>query len=253
MLNKSVLSERDICTKFITPSLTGAGWNPLTQLREEVSFTNGRVNVRGQLAARGEAKRADYILYLKPHIPLAVVEAKDNKHSVGDGMQQALGYAQTFDLPFAYSSNGDGFLEHDRTRTQGALERELALHEFPSPDELWARYYAWKGWNDVARRIVTQDYYEDGSGKSPRYFQSIAINRTVEAVATGQKRLLLVMATGTDKTFTAFQIVWRLWKAGVKKRILFLADRNILVDQTRTNDFKPFGAAMTKITDRNVE
>ncbi len=252
-MNKNALSERDICTKFITPAIAGAGWDTQTQLREEVSFTKGRIHVRGQLAARGEAKRADYILYLKPNIPLAVVEAKDGKHFVGDGMQQALDYARTLDLPFAYSSNGDGFVEHDLTQTDGVLEREIALNEFPSPDELWNRYCAWKGWDEMTRQVIAQDYYDDGSGKTSRYYQNIAINRTTEAVATGQNRLLLVMATGTGKTFTAFQIIWRLWKSKQKKRILFLADRNILVDQTRTNDFKPFGAAMTKITNRQID
>ena len=252
-VDKQSLSERDICTKYITPALQGAGWDLHTQIREEVTFTKGRVIVKGRLHGRGETKRADYILYFKPNIPLAVIEAKDNTHSVGAGMQQALGYAEMLDVPFAFSSNGEAFLAHDRTGSADRVEQELPLEVFPSPDDLWQRYCAWKGLANTHQPIVTQDYYADASGKVPRYYQLVAINRTVEAIAKGQSRILLVMATGTGKTFTAFQIIWRLWKAGVKKRILFLADRNILVDQTRVNDFKPFGSAMTKITKRQVD
>jgi type I restriction enzyme R subunit len=182
----------------------------MTQIREEVTFTKGKVLVRGKLTSRGETKRADYILYYKPNIPIAVIEAKDNKHGVGDGMQQALRYAEILELPFAYSSNGDGFIEHDRTYTGSQVERELPLDKFPSPDDLWQRYYVWKGIGDVENPIVTQDYYSDGSGKQPRYYQLIAINKTIEAIAKGENRILLVMATGTGKTFTAFQIIWRL-------------------------------------------
>ena len=252
--DKKALSERDICTKYITPALVEkAGWNLMTQIREEVTFTKGKVLVRGKLTSRGETKRADYILYYKPNIPIAVIEAKDNKHGVGDGMQQALRYAEILGVPFAYSSNGDGFIEHDRTYTGSQVERELPLDKFPSPEELWQRYCAWKGIEQVQNPIVTQDYYSDGSGKQPRYYQLIAINRTIEAIAKGENRILLVMATGTGKTFTAFQIIWRLWKSRTKKRILFLADRNILIDQTKTNDFKPFGTAMTKIKNRQVD
>ncbi len=252
-MNKKALSERDICTKFITPALVNAGWDVLTQVREEVSFTKGRVIVRGRMSTRGEAKRADYILYYKPHIPIAIIEAKDNNHVVGAGIQQGLEYAVTLDVPFVFSSNGDGFIMRDRTQTAGPIERELALNEFPSPAELWQRYCTWKGIGEAARPIVEQDFYSDGTGKGTRYFQLIAINRTIEAIAKGQNRILLVMATGTGKTITAFHIIWRLWKAGVKKRILFLADRNILVDQARTNDFKAFGQAMTKVTNRQVD
>jgi type I restriction enzyme, R subunit len=252
-MNKQALSERDIRTKFITPALQSAGWDIHSQIREEVSFTKGRVIVRGRLATRGEPKRADYILYHKPNIPIALIEAKDSKHTIGAGMQQALGYAETLDLPFVFSTNGDGFLEHDRTRKNGPLEQELDLSRFPSPAELWQRYCEWKGITESERPIIEQDFYFDGSGKQPRYYQLIAINRTIEAIAKGQSRILLVMATGTGKTATAFHIIWRLWKAGVKKRILFLADRNILVDQARTNDFKAFGAAMTKIKDRTAD
>jgi type I restriction enzyme, R subunit len=252
-MNKRVLSERDICTKFVTPALQAAGWDIHSQIREEVSFTKGRVIVRGRLATRGEPKRADYILYYKPNIPIALIEAKDNNHTIGAGMQQALGYAETLDLPFVFSTNGDGFLEHDRTRKNGPLEQELDLSGFPSSAELWQRYCEWKGITESERPIVEQDFYFDGSGKQPRYYQLIAINRTIEAIAKGQNRILLVMATGTGKTAAAFHIIWRLWKAGVKKRILFLADRNILVDQARTNDFKAFGAATTKIKDRTAD
>jgi type I restriction enzyme R subunit len=255
-MNKKALTETDIRTKFITPALVGPNgekWNVMTQIREEAYFTKGRVIVRGKTVKRGAAKKADYLLFYKPNVPLAVIEAKDNNHAVGDGMQQALEYAEILDLPFAYSSNGDAFLEHDRTITSGTVTREIPLDQFPTPDELWSRYCAAKGWTDGQRKVTTQDYYDDGSGKSPRYYQLIAINRTVEAIARGENRLLLVMATGTGKTYTAFQIIWRLWKSGAKKRILFLVDRNILADQTKTNDFKPFGQAMTKITNRTVD
>jgi type I restriction enzyme R subunit len=251
---KKGLTERDICTKFITPALTGAGWDLHTQIREEVTFTKGRIIVRGKLHTRGETKRADYILYFKPNIPIAIIEAKDNTHSVGAGMQQGLGYAETLDIPFVFSSNGDGFLEHDRTGQRTPVELELGLNGFPSPAELWQRYCRWKGLETPeARTVVEQDYHSDLSDKAPRYYQLTAINRVVEAIARGQKRLLLVMATGTGKTYTAFQIIWRLWKSKTKKRILYLADRNILIDQTKTNDFKPFGQAMTKITHRMVD
>lgn len=255
-MNKKSLTETDIRTKFITPALVGPNsdkWNVMTQIREEAYFTKGRVIVRGKTVKRGEAKKADYLLFYKPNVPLAVVEAKDNNHAVGDGMQQALEYAGILDVPFAYSSNGDAFLEHDRTVTTGTVTREIPLDQFPTPAELWSRYCAAKGWTERQEKVATQDYYDDGSRKSPRYYQLIAINRTVEAIARGENRILLVMATGTGKTYTAFQIIWRLWKSGSKKRILFLVDRNILADQTKTNDFKPFGAAMTKITNRTVD
>lgn len=255
-MNKRALTEADIRTKFITPAIAGgggAGWNLMTQVLEEHYFTRGRVIVRGKTTTRGEAKKADYILFYKPNIPLAVVEAKDNTHAVGSGMQQALEYAEILDVPFAYSSNGDAFLEHDRTATTGTVTREIPLDRFPTPEELWARYRASKGYTPDQERVATQDYYEDGSQKTPRYYQLIAINRTVDAIARGENRILLVMATGTGKTYTAFQIIWRLWKSKAKKRILFLVDRNILADQTKTNDFKPFGKAMTKITNRTVD
>ena len=253
-IDKKTLSERDICTKFITPAVEKAGWDIHTQIREEVGFTKGRIIVRGKLVARGKQKRADYILYYKPNIPIALIEAKDNNHSIGDGMQQALEYGDMLDIPFAYSSNGDGFIEHDRVGSLGTVERELPLADFPPPDELWRRYCLAKGIVEAQEeKLVSQDYHLDGGGKAPRYYQLNAINRAIEAIAKGQRRLLLVMATGTGKTYTAFQIIWRLWKSGAKKRILFLADRNILVDQTKTNDFKPFGQAMTKISKRQID
>ena len=251
-VNKQELSERDICTKYITPAIDDAGWDIHTQMREEVYLTDGRVIVNGQKARRGERKRADYVLYYKQNIPVAVVEAKDNKHTVGDGMQQALSYAQMLDVPFAFSSNGDAFLAHDKTGLYDAVEREISLSEFPSPSELWKYYCQWKGITEETRNIVTQDYYSF-LGKEPRYYQTVAINKTIEAIAKGKDRIFLVMATGTGKTYTAFQIIWRLWKSRTKKRILFLADRNILVDQTKKNDFKPFGSAMTKVKDRQVD
>jgi type I restriction enzyme R subunit len=247
-MDKQVFSERDICTKFITPALRNAGWDEMLQIREEVGFTKGRIIVRGKLVSRGQGKRADYILYYKPNIPLALIEAKDNSHSVGDGMQQALDYATTLDIPFVFSSNGDGFLFHDRTASSGPTETDLALDGFPAPAELWSRYRKWKGLSEESEKIVLQDYFDDGSGKAPRYYQVNAVNAAIEAIAKGQDRILLVMATGTGKTYTAFQIIWRLWKAGRKKRILFLADRNVLVDQTMVNDFRPFGAAMAKLS-----
>jgi type I restriction enzyme, R subunit len=204
VIDKASLSERDICTKFITPALCRAGWDPMTQIREEASFTNGRIVVRGPLVHRGAAKRADYILYIRPNIPLAVIEAKDNRHPVGAGMQQALDYGHTLGLPLIFSSNGDGFVFHDRTGIGDALETTLSLDDFPAPGELWARYRSWKGLPAEAESIVLQDYYEDGSGKKPRYYQVAAVNAAIEAIAKGQDRILLVMATGTGKPYTAF-------------------------------------------------
>ncbi len=254
-MNKKDLSETDIRTKFITPAIVEAGWDIQTQIREEVCITHGKILVRGRKHKRGKPRFADYILYYRPNIPIAVIEAKDNKHTIGDGIQQALNYSEMHgDLPFVFSSNGDGFLFHDRTITQGQIETELALNGFPSPEDLWQRYCAYKGIiEDSSQALLTQDYYTDGTDRSPRYYQTTAINRTIEAIARGQKRILLVMATGTGKTYTAFQIIWRLWKSRTRKRILFLADRNILVDQTKSNDFKPFGSAMTKIQKRQAD
>lgn len=259
-MDKRQLSERDICTKFITPAIQQAGWQQ-HQFREEVGLTDGRVMVRGKLASRvknpdakGGPKRADFVLYGRPNVPIAVVEAKQAKFSLGHGMQQALAYAEMLDAPFAISSNGDGFLLHDRTGLTQPIERELALSEFPSLGDLWPLYQQWKGLADAASvQLIEQPFYADGSGKEPRYYQRVAINRAIEAIAKGQQRVLLVMATGTGKTYTAFQIIWRLWKAKAKKRILFLADRNILVDQTMQQDFAPFGEVMHKVTNREVK
>lgn len=259
-MNKKDLSERDICTKFITPAIQQAGWQQHL-FREEVKLTDGRVMVRGKLAARiknpdakGGPKRADYVLYASANVPLAVIEAKQNKYSVGHGMQQALVYAEMLDAPFAISSNGDGFLLHDRTGLTQPTERKLALDQFPHWDELWSLYQRWKGLaKPEAVKLIAQPYYTDAGGKEPRYYQRVAINRAIEVISKGQQRILLVMATGTGKTYTAFQIIWRLWKAKAKKRILFLADRNILVDQTMQQDFAPFGEVMHKITNREVK
>ncbi len=246
-MSKKTLSESDICAKYITPAVIQARWDEALQIRREVFFTKGRIIVRGKLVTRGKAKRADYVLYYQ-HFPIALIEAKDNNCAVGDGMQQALDYAVTLDIPFVFSSNGDGFVFHDRTGLSAQIETNLALHEFPSPAKLWAQYCAWKGLAPEQEKIILQPYYDDGSGKEPRYYQRNAINATVEAISKGQNRILLVMATGTGKTYTAFQIIWRLWKAGQKKRILFLADRNVLIDQTMVNDFRPFSAAMAKLS-----
>ncbi|MBK1681518.1 EcoAI/FtnUII family type I restriction enzme subunit R [Rhodocyclus tenuis] len=259
-MDKLQLSERDICTKFITPAIQRAGWEQ-HQFLEEVKLTDGRVMVRGPVAARiqnpnakGGPKRADFVLYARPNVPIAVIEAKQAKFSVGHGMQQALAYAEMLDTPFAISSNGEGFLLHDRTGLTQPVERELQLCEFPSLADLWPIYLHWKGLGEPAAvKLIEQPYYTDGSGREPRYYQRVAINRALEAVAKGQPRILLVMATGTGKTYTAFQIIWRLWKAKSKKRILFLADRNILVDQTMQQDFAPFGEVMHKITNREIK
>lgn len=250
----STLSEADIITKFIIPAILDAGWDNTTQIRQEVKLRDGRVIVRGQIALRKTVKSADIVLYHRPGIPLAVIEAKASKHETGKGMQQGIEYSRLLDVPFVFATNGDGFIFRDETVAEGELiERQLTLEEFPSPAELWEKLCAWKGYTQAQLPVITQDYYDDGSGKTPRYYQLQAVNKTIEAVSAGQNRVLLVMATGTGKTYTAFQIIWRLWKAGNKKRILFLADRNILVDQTKTNDFRPFGTAMTKVTGRTID
>ena len=253
-MNKNTLSERDICTKYITPAVEKSGWNKFTQLLEEVSFTDGKIYVRGKLTARGVRKRADYILYYKPNIPIAIIEAKDNKHSVRAGIQQALDYAKILDIPCVFSSNGDGFLFHDRTATDENIETEFDLDNFPTPEQLWEKYKKYKGITRPSEeKIIAQDYYFDGSDRKPRYYQQIAINRTVEAIAKGQSRIILVMATGTGKTYTAFQIIHRLWKSGAKKRILFLADRNALINQTKRSDFKHFKDKMTVVKNRQID
>lgn len=255
-MNKRDLSESDIKEKYITPALIKSGWDEMSQIQREEYFTDGRIYVKGKLTARGKGKFTDYSLYHKTkglNIRLAVIEAKDNKHSIRAGIQQALSYANKLDVPFVFSSNGDGFWFHDKTATDGQLEKELSLDEFPSPQELWQKYKAYKGITTQEQEaVVTQEYYQDASGRKPRYYQSIAINRTIEAVSKGQKRILLVMATGTGKTYTAFQIAYRLFTSKSKRKILFLADRTALVDQTLRGDFRHFKDAMTVIKKKLV-
>ncbi|WP_397572505.1 EcoAI/FtnUII family type I restriction enzme subunit R [Silanimonas sp.] len=251
MTPSNALSEDDVSVKFITPALHNAGWDEASQIRRQVSFTKGRIIVRGKLVARGKPKRADFVLYHQ-HIAIALIEAKRTDVDAAHGMQQALEYASALDVPFVFSSNGKEFVLHDRTGTSDPIERRLSTNDFPSPAELWSRYQHWKGLTPEQEKVVLQPYYDDGSGKEPRYYQRNAINSAVEAIARGQNRILLVMATGTGKTYTAFQIIWRLWKSnwrsGKQKRVLFLADRNVLVDQTMVNDFRPFGQAMAKLS-----
>ena len=254
MPSKAQLSETDICDRFITPALVQAGWTREQHILREYTLRPGRVVVRGQASHRDKASmlRADYVLFHKPNVPLAVVEAKDAKHSVGAGMPQAIQYAELLGVPFSFASNGDGFVFRDATLSDGVLERDITLDQFPTPAELWTKYCAWKGWTPAVEHIAATDY---APSKTPRYYQLGAINRTVEAIAAGQNRVLLVMATGTGKTYTAFQIIHRLWKSpwrsdkpSGQKRILFLADRNILIDQTMVNDFRPFKGAMAKLS-----
>lgn len=255
-MDKKELSERDIENIFITPAIVQAGWDLQSQIRQNVTLTPGPVIVRGEMSARNKKKKkfADYVLSWKPGTRVAVIESKDNHHTVSDGMQQALGYANILGVPSAFSSNGDAFASHNKVAADGEdIETEFPLEHFPSPKELWERYKKMHNISDKDEDLVLQPYYSDGSTKEPRYYQVEAINRTLEAVARGQKRILLVMATGTGKTYTTFQIIWRLWKAKAVKRILFLVDRNILADQTLVNDFKPFGSVMTKIKNRKID
>lgn len=252
-MDKKDLSEPDIKAKYITPGILRAGWDEYTQIGREIYFTDGRIYVKGKMTRRGKQKYADYILFYKPNIPIAVIEAKNNKHTIRSGIQQALNYANILDIPFVFSSNGDGFYFHDKTATDGQIEKELSLNEFPSPSLLWEKYKKYKGIETPEQeRIVSQPYFTDNSGKNPRYYQQIAVNRTIEAVAKGQKKILLVMATGTGKTYTAFQIAHRLFKAKAKRKILFLADRTALIDQTLRGDFRHFKDAMTVIKKKVV-
>ena len=253
---KQKLSEIDICDLFITPAIKGAGWDQLTQIRREVTLTPGPVIVRGNMSSRNKKKKkfADYVLLREAGVPIAIVEAKENNKSVSHGMQQALGYAGIRDVPSAFSSNGDAFASHNKVPASGEdIECEFPLDSFPAPDELWERYKKHRGITDDDDELVLEPYHIDAYGKEPRYYQIEAINRVLEAIAKGQNRLLLVMATGTGKTYTTFQIIWRLWKAKKAKRTLFLVDRNILADQTLVNDFKPFGSVMTKIKNRKID
>ena len=254
-MDKKALSEADIISKYILPAVVSAGWDSMLQIRQEVKLRDGKVIVRGNIGMRKTVKSADIVLYHKPSMPLAVIEAKANKHSVNKGMQQGLDYARLLDVPFIFTSNGDGFIFHDKTAPAngGKLETEISLEDFPSPQALRAKFNAFKAYTPDQLSYVEQDYYDDGTDKAPRYYQLQAVNKTIEAISRGEKRILLVMATGVGKTYTAFQIAWRLWKAKKKKRILFLADRNILIDDPKQKDFQPFGEAMTKITGRKVD
>ena len=251
--NKKDLSEADIRTKYITPAIISAGWDVYSKVREEYPITKGRIIARGKTCKRDKPLKADYVLFYKPNKPIAIVEAKDNKHTLGDGMQQALNYANMMDVPFVFSSNGDGFLFHNKYITEGDVETTLSLDEFPSPETLWEMYHKQNHINTPQDTVIDEPYYSDNPDKQPRYYQMNAINKTVEAIANNEKRILLVMATGTGKTYTAFQIIWRLWKAGIKKRILFLADRTALISQTFTNDFAPFKDKMTWVTKQNFD
>ena len=246
VLNKKQMTEEDIKTQYITPAIT-AKWN-IQKLTMETQITDGRINLKGNFAFREKPKRVDYLLYLSANNPIAVVEAKDNSHGVSTGLQQAMEYAKMLDLPFAYSSNGDGFMEHDFLTGK---ERELAMDEFPSEEELVARYKngrnGGEGITPEQEKILEQPYFTSQNTYPPRYYQRIAVNRTVDAIAHGQNRLLLVMATGTGKTYTAFQIVYRLLKSGMKSKILYLADRNVLVDQSIQQDFEPLEKVIHKL------
>lgn len=245
VLSKKQMSEEDIKLNYITPAIQ-KGWSG--HITMETKITDGRINLRGNMVARSKPKYCDYMLYLNTGKPIAVVEAKDNNHTVSFGLQQAITYAQMMDLPFAYSSNGDGFYEHDFLTGK---ERQLSLEEFPTQEELVKRYYqemnGGAGITEAEKKIINQPYYSSQSTYPPRYYQRNAVNRTVERIADGQERLLLVMATGTGKTYTAFQIVYRLLKANLKKRILYLADRNILVDQSILQDFAPLEKTIHKV------
>jgi type I restriction enzyme R subunit len=254
MILKKDMSEDDIRTKYIIPALQQAGWDIHNQIREQVYFTNGRIFVKGNTTRRGERKFADIILYYKPNIPIAIIEVKKNTLAMAAGIQQGLDYALTLDLPVVFSTNGDGFVQHDRSGSSAQLETNLSLEAFPTPQEVWAKYQQYKGiLTEQAANIAAHSYYFDATGREPRYYQQIAINRTVEAIAKGQNRVLLIMATGTGKTYTAFQIIYRLWKSSTKKRVLFLADRNALIDQTKRGDFKHFKDKMTVIRHKNID
>ena len=242
MIDKKFMTEEDIKLQFITPAIT-AKWS-LDRITMETKITDGKINLKGNLVFREKPKKADYILYINANNPIAVIEAKDNKHTVSDGLQQAMTYAQMLDVPFAYSSNGAAFYEHDFLT---GLERELSLSEFPTPDELFAHYQQSKGLSEREKRIIDQPYYTSQTTYAPRYYQRNAINRALDAIAKGQQRILLAMATGTGKTYTAFQIVYRLLKSSLKKKVLYLADRNILVDQSIQQDFAPLEKTIHKI------
>ena len=248
-MGKRELSEEDIKARYITPAVENAGWDK-KQIRYEYAFTAGRIILRGNVTARGKKKRADYVLFYKPNFPLAIIESKDNNHPVGAGLQQAIEYAEALDIKYVYASNGDGFVEQNLVTGE---VKELSLEEFPSPEDMYQRYMKDMNITETGEKVLLEPYYYVPGYKTPRYYQRIAINRTVDAVASGKDRLLLVCATGTGKTFMSFQIIYRLWKAGIKKKILFLADRNVLVDQTISGDFKPFGGKMTKVENKKLD
>ena len=242
MMPKHLMSEEDIKLQYITPAVT-AKWD-ISKITMETKLTDGKINLKGNFVVREKPKRADYVLYLSPNNPIAIIEAKDNNHSISHGLQQAMAYAQMLDLPFAYSSNGDGFAEHDFLT---GMERQFGLDEFPTEEELIARYKLESGLTPQQEAAQQQPYYSSQNTYPPRYYQRIAINRTVDAIARGLDRLLLVMATGTGKTYTAFQIVYRLLQSGMKRKILYLADRNILVDQSIQQDVAPLEKVTHKI------
>lgn len=248
-MSKKDLTEEDIKLRYITPAINSAGWKN-EHIRMEYYFTDGRVIFQGKVHARQTGKKADYLLFHAVNKPIAIVEAKDNNKPLGGGMQQAMEYAQILDIPFAYSSNGDGFLEHDFLTGK---EAELTLEQFPTPEELYKRLVDARQLSGEALKIVEQPFYSDPYTYEPRYYQRIAVERTVEAIAKGKGRVLIVMATGTGKTITAFQIIHRLKASGTKKKILYLADRNILIDQTMAQDFKPFKKVMTKVQGATID
>lgn len=248
IIDKKQMTEEDIKLNYITPALNRSGWKNGINITMETKITDGRINLRGNVAIRERPKKADYLLYLNTYHPIAVVEAKDNNHTVSYGLQQAMTYAQMMDLPFAYSTNGDGFREHDFLT---GAERDLPMDQFPTQSELITRYEHSKndgeGLNDEERHLINQPYYSSQNTYPPRYYQRNAVNRTLDAIARGQDRILLVMATGTGKTYTAFQIVYRLLSSGIKRKVLYLADRNNLVDQSIQQDFAPLEKVIHKV------
>ena len=244
IIDKALMTEEDIKLNYITPAIQARGWKDRITMETAVKVTDGKVNLRGNIAVRGNPKKADYLLYLCANNPIAVVEAKDNSHSVSFGLQQSMTYAVMLDLPFAYSSNGDGFAEHDFLT---GLEREIPLDAFPTYDELVGRYKQESGFTPEEEAVLAQPYYSSQKSYPPRYYQRIAVNRTLDRIAKGERRILLVMATGTGKTYTAFQIVYRLLMSGMKQKILYLADRNNLVDQSISQDFAPLEKVIHKI------
>ena len=250
MINKKELTEEDIKLKYITPALQDAEWDIKNQIRCEYYYTLGKINVRENVAQRKKRKKVDYLLSYKANLPIAIVEAKNNEELASHGIQQGIDYAFDLDIPFAYSSNGDEFYEHDMIT---GIEKTIPLNEFPTPKQLWERYLKEKEITPEQEELITEPYYFMDINKIPRYYQRIAINKTIEAISKGQKRILLVMATGTGKTFTAFQIIHRLHKAKKMKKILYLADRNVLIDQTMRDDFKPFQKVMTKVENRELD